>query len=130
MRYVIQLFIIICFSFAGELMRRLLPFPIPASIYGIVLLFIALELKWVKVKQIREVSTTLIISMPVMFVPPAVGLISSWENIKDNWPEYLAITFASTFAVMAIAGWTTQMIILWQKNRRIQEESRNGKDNA
>lgn len=130
MRYVIQLFIIICFSFAGELMRRLLPFPIPASIYGIVLLFIALELKWVKVKQIREVSTTLIISMPVMFVPPAVGLISSWENIKDNWPEYLAITFASTFAVMAISGWTTQRIILWQKNRRIQEESRNGKDNA
>lgn len=130
MRYVIQLFIIICFSFAGELMRRLLPFPIPASIYGIVLLFIALELKWVKVKQIREVSTTLIISMPVMFVPPAVGLISSWENIKDNWPEYLAITFASTFAVMAIAGWTTQRIILWQKNRRKQEESRNGKDNA
>lgn len=130
MRYVIQLFIIICFSFAGELMRRLLPFPIPASIYGIVLLFIALELKWVKVKQIREVSTTLIISMPVMFVPPAVGLISSWENVKDNWPEYLAITFASTFAVMAIAGWTTQRIILWQKNRRRQEESRNGKDNA
>ena len=130
MRYVIQLFIIICFSFAGELMRRLLPFPIPASIYGIVLLFIALELKWVKVKQIREVSTTLIISMPVMFVPPAVGLISSWENIKDNWPEYLAITFASTFAVMAIAGWTTQRIILWQNNRRIQEESGNGKDNA
>ena len=73
MRYVIQLFIIICFSFAGELMRRLLPFPIPASIYGIVLLFIALELKWVKVKQIREVSTTLIISMPVMFVPHLVN---------------------------------------------------------
>ena len=122
MRYVIQLFIIICFSFAGELMRRLLPFPIPASIYGIVLLFIALELKWVKVKQIREVSTTLIISMPVMFVPPAVGLISSWENIKDNWAEYLLITFASTFVVMAIAGWTTQCIILWRRNKRKQEK--------
>ena len=125
MRYVIQLFIIICFSFAGELMRRLLPFPIPASIYGIVLLFIALELKWVKVKQIREVSTTLIISMPVMFVPPAVGLISSWENIKDNWAEYLLITFASTFVVMAIAGWTTQWIILWRRNKRKQEKGDN-----
>ena len=130
MRYVIQLFIIICFSFVGEILHEVLPFPIPASIYGIVLLFLALELKVLKVAQIREVSTTLIISMPVMFVPPAVGLISSWENIKDNWAEYLAITFASTFAVMAIAGWTTQRIILWQKNRRIQEESRNGKDNA
>lgn len=115
MRYVIQLFIIICFSFAGELLHSVLPFPIPASIYGIILLFLALELKLLKVKHIREVSTTLIISMPVMFVPPAVGLVSSWENIRENWAEYIFITFASTFVVMAAAGWTTQMVIHWRK---------------
>ena len=125
MRYVIQLFIIICFSFAGELLHSVLPFPIPASIYGIILLFSALELRLLKVEHIREVSTTLIISMPVMFVPPAVGLISSWENIKDNWAEYLLITFASTFVVMAIAGWTTQWIILWRRNKRKQEKGDN-----
>lgn len=125
MRYVIQLFIIICFSFLGEILHEVLPFPIPASIYGIVLLFLALELKILKVAQIREVSTTLIISMPVMFVPPAVGLISSWENIKDHWAEYLLITFASTFVVMAIAGWTTQWIILWRRKKRKQEKGDN-----
>ena len=125
MRYVIQLFIIICFSFLGEILHKVLPFPIPASIYGIVLLFLALELKILKVAQIREVSTTLIISMPVMFVPPAVGLISSWGNIKDNWAEYLLITFASTFVVMAIAGWTTQWIILWRRKKRKQEKGDN-----
>ena len=125
MRYVIQLFIIICFSFLGEILHKVLPIPIPASIYGIVLLFLALELKILKVAQIREVSTTLIISMPVMFVPPAVGLISSWENIKDNWAEYLLITFASTFVVMVIAGWTTQWIILWRRNKRKQEKGDN-----
>ena len=125
MRYVIQLFIIICFSFLGEILHKVLPFPIPASIYGIVLLFLALELKILKVAQIREVSTTLIISMPVMFVPPAVGLISSWEKIKDNWAEYLLITFASTFVVMTIAGWTTQWIILWRRKKRKQEKGDN-----
>ena len=125
MRYVIQLLIIICFSFLGEILHEVLPFPIPASIYGIVLLFLALELKILKVAQIREVSTTLIISMPVMFVPPAVGLISSWENIKDSWAEYLLITFASTFVVMAIAGWSTQWIILWRRNKRKQEKGDN-----
>lgn len=125
MRYVIQLFIIICFSFLGEILHEVLPFPIPASIYGIVLLFLALELKILKVAQIREVSTTLIISMPVMFVPPAVGLISSLENIKDSWAEYLLITFASTFVVMAIAGWSTQWIILWRRNKRKQEKGDN-----
>jgi holin-like protein len=128
MRYVIQLFIIICFSFAGELLHSVLPFPIPASIYGIILLFLALELKLLKVKQIREVSTTLIISMPVMFVPPAVGLVSSWENIRENWAEYIFITFASTFVVMAAAGWTTQMVIRWRKkaNKSANTENKDG----
>lgn len=130
MRYVIQLFIIICFSFAGELLHRVLPFPIPASIYGIILLFSALELRLLKVEHIREVSTTLIISMPVMFVPPAVGLINTWDNIKNNWPEYLLITFASTFVVMAVAGWTTQRVIQWRRYRRTQKASKNGKVNA
>lgn len=128
MRYVIQLFIIICFSFAGELLHSVLPFPIPASIYGIILLFLALELKLLKVKQIREVSTTLIISMPVMFVPPAVGLVSSWENIRENWAEYIFITFASTFVVMAAAGWTTQMVIRWREkaNKSANTENKDG----
>lgn len=128
MRYVIQLFIIICFSFAGELLHSVLPFPIPASIYGIILLFLALELKLLQVKQIREVSTTLIISMPVMFVPPAVGLVSSWENIRENWAEYIFITFASTFVVMAAAGWTTQMVIRWRKkaNKSANTENKDG----
>lgn len=130
MRYVIQLFIIICFSFAGELLHRVLPFPIPASIYGIILLFSALELRVLKVEHIREVSTTLIISMPVMFVPPAVGLINTWDNIKNNWPEYLLITFASTFVVIAVAGWTTQRLIQWRRYRRTQKASKNGKVNA
>lgn len=128
MRYVVQLFIIICFSFAGELLHSVLPFPIPASIYGIILLFLALELKLLKVKQIREVSTTLIISMPVMFVPPAVGLVSSWENIRESWAEYIFITFASTFVVMAAAGWTTQMVIRWRKkaNKSANTENKDG----
>ena len=52
MKFLIQFLIIIAFSFAGELLHFLLPLPIPASIYGIILLFAALELKWIKVKDI------------------------------------------------------------------------------
>ena len=57
MKYLIQFLIIIAFSFMGELLHYCLPLPIPASIYGIVLLFMALELKWIKVKDIRETSS-------------------------------------------------------------------------
>ncbi len=39
MKYIRQLGIILLVSFLGELLHYLLPLPVPASIYGIVLLF-------------------------------------------------------------------------------------------
>lgn len=125
MRYVFQLLIILCFSFAGEVLHSFLPLPLPASIYGIILLYIALELKVVKVRQIREASTTLIMAMPVMFVPPAVGLLQTWESIRETWAQYLLITVVSTFVVIAAAGWMTQGVIKWKEKSQTKA---NGND--
>lgn len=121
MKYLIQFLIIIAFSFAGELLHYCLPLPIPASIYGIILLFAALELKWIKVKDIRETSSFLIAVMPVMFIPAAVGLIDSWQAIGNSWLQYIVVTVVSTFIVMGVSGWITQMVI--RKNRmKAQQE--------
>jgi len=111
MKFLIQFLIIIAFSFAGELLHFCLPLPIPASIYGIVLLFLALELKLVKVRDIRETSSFLIAIMPVMFIPAAVGLMDSWHAIAGMWLKYIIVTVVSTFVVMAVSGWLTQAII-------------------
>lgn len=111
MRYVLQLLIIIAFSFMGEILQHILPIPIPASIYGIALLYGALQLGWIKVKHIREVSTTLIMAMPVMFIPPAVGLMSTWNEIADNYVKYLIIIITSTFIVMGTSALLVQSIL-------------------
>lgn len=121
MKFLIQFMIIIAFSFLGELLHYFLPFPIPASIYGIVLLFVALELKWVKVKDIRETSSFLIAVMPVMFIPAAVGLIDSWKSIGNSWLEYIIVTVLTTFIVMGVSGWITQFVI--QRNK-VQKENK------
>ena len=110
MKFLIQFLIIIAF-FAGELLHFLLPLPIPASIYGIILLFIALETKLIKVKHIRETSSFLIAIMPVMFIPAAVGLIDSWQDIGNAWFQYIVVTVVSTFVVMGASGWITQLVI-------------------
>lgn len=111
MKFLIQFLIIIAFSFAGELVHYFLPLPIPASIYGIVLLFVALELKVIKVRDIRETSSFLIAVMPVMFIPAAVGLIDSWKSIGNAWFQYIVVTVLSTFIVMGVSGWITQFVI-------------------
>lgn len=119
MKYLIQFLIIIVFSFLGELLHFCLPLPIPASIYGIILLFVALELKWVKVKDIRETSGFLIAVMPVMFIPAAVGLIDSWQSIGDSWLQYIVVTVVSTFIVMGASGWMTQFVI--RKGKKVKQ---------
>ena len=121
MKFLIQFMIIIAFSVLGERLHYFLPLPIPASIYGIVLLFVALELKWVKVKDIRETSSFLIAVMPVMFIPAAVGLIDSWKSIGNSWLEYIIVTVLTTFVVMGVSGWITQFVI--QRNK-VQKENK------
>lgn len=125
MKYVIQFLIIAAFAFVGELLHWFIPLPIPASIYGIVLLFIALELKWVKVSDIREVSSFLIAVMPIMFIPAAAGLMESWGAVKSSVWEYALITIVSTFVVMGVSGAVTQFVI-WRgkkKNEQIKKHS-------
>ncbi len=111
MKYLFQFLIIIVFSFLGELLHYLIPLPIPASIYGILLLFTALVLKWVKVAQVREVSVFLIAVMPVMFIPAAVGLVDSGSAIGHKWLSYLAVTVLTTFVVMGVSGCVTQWVV-------------------
>ena len=124
MKYVIQFLIIAAFAFIGELLHWFIPLPIPASIYGIVLLFIALELKWVKVSDIREVSSFLIAVMPIMFIPAAAGLMEPWGAVKSSVWEYALITIVSTFVVMGVSGAVTQFVI-WRgkKNEQVKKRS-------
>lgn len=111
MKYLTQFLIIIGFSLAGELLNWLIPLPIPASIYGIILLFTALKIKWVKVEQVKELSSFLILIMPLMFLPPAVGIIDAWDSIKSECIIYTVITLVSTLVVMGVTGIITQGVI-------------------
>ena len=111
MKYIFQFLIIMIFAFIGELLNYYIPLPIPASIYGIVLLFLALKLKILKVSDIKETSSFLIAIMPLMFLPPAVGVIESWDLIRQAWLPYIVVTFVSTVVVMVVSGHVTQWFI-------------------
>lgn len=111
MKYIKQFGIIVVISFIGEVLNRAIPLPIPASIYGLVLMFLCLQLKLFPVEAVRDVGMFLIEIMPLMFIPSAVGLMESWGIIKPSWPSYILITVISTFAVMAVSGAVTQAVI-------------------
>lgn len=111
MNYVKQFCIILSFSFAGEILNRLIPLPVPASIYGLVLMFLALEFKIIKVEHIKEVSKFLLGIMSIFFVPSSVGFINALPLMKKYGIQFAIIGIASTVIVFGITGQVTQILM-------------------
>lgn len=111
MKYLKQFGIILFVSLLGELLRMLIPLPIPASVYGLVLMLILLMIGIIKLQQIKEVSAFLIETMPVMFIPAGVGLLESWPSLRPVWIPVVFISAATTIIVMAVTGRVAQRII-------------------
>lgn len=104
MKYVKQFGIILLISFAGEALNYLLPLPVPASIYGLVLMFLCLQLRVFRLEDVRDTALFLIEIMPLMFIPAATGLMTSWGIIRAKLFAYLAIAVITTVLVMVVSG--------------------------
>ena len=111
MNYVKQFCIILAFSSTGEVLNRLIPLPVPASIYGLVLLFLALEFKIIKVEHIKEVSKFLLGIMSIFFVPSSVGFINALPLMKKYGIQFALIGIVSTFIVFGVTGRITQQLM-------------------
>lgn len=111
MKYLRQFAIILFISLLGELLRVLIPLPIPASVYGLVLMLLALITGILKVHQVKEASAFLIEIMPVMFIPAGVGLLESWPALRPVWIPVVLITILTTVLVMVVTGRVAQRMI-------------------
>ena len=110
MKYIKQLLIILAFSFLGEALQALIPLPIPAAVYGLVLLLIALCTKLLKPQHIADTANFMIGIMPLLFVAPAAKIMAYWGVIKENWLPIIAIIVISTFVVFAVSGLVTKLV--------------------
>ena len=123
MKYLRQLLIILIFSFIGEVLHSLIPIQVPASIYGLVLLFIALLTGIIQLPQVKEAAKYLIEIMPLMFIPAGVGLLESWGDLKSILIPVLILLVASTILVMGVSGKVTQGIIQRSKRKESEKQS-------
>ena len=104
MKYLRQFTIIIAVTFLAEVLAWLIPAPIPASIYGLVIMFLAFYFKVVKVAWVRETATFFIEIMPVIFIPAGVGILVAGDLLVKNLFPFVVITLISTIAVIASCG--------------------------
>lgn len=122
MRYLRQFLWIIGFTLAGEALHALLPLPVPAAVWGLVLLFIALESGKLELSSVEDCGQFMLGTMPVLFIAPAVGLMDSWPVLASVWPAVLAIIVLSTVVVFGVSGVVTQGILDFVSARENAEE--------
>jgi len=111
MTYLRQFLVILGFSFAGEVLHALVPLPIPASVYGLLLLFLALCLGAVKLEWVKGAAQFLIDVMPVLFIPALVGLLNVWPLIRPILLPALVIIVVSTLVTMGVTGRAAQWVL-------------------
>ncbi len=117
MKYIRQFFIILAVTCVAELMKALIPLPVPASIYGLVLMFLLLWTGLVKLPQVRQTAEFLIEIMPLMFIPAAVGLLDRWQAMKPLLVPVLVIVPVTTALVMGITGRLAQALVRRKEGR-------------
>ena len=119
MKYLSQFLRITAFTLAGELLQRLIPLPVPASVYGLVLLFAALCAGIVKLEQVKDAGGFLVSILPILFVSPAVGILENWGLIKDVMISMIVVALTSTIITFAVAGRVTQSL----RNKEEKEDA-------
>ena len=110
LKYLSQAGIILAFSFVGEALHLLVPLPVPGSVYGLLLLLLCLCLGVVRPRHIVETAQALTALMPVMFVPATVGLMQSWERMKQSLPALLLAILPLTAVVMGVSALVVQAV--------------------
>ena len=107
-KYIFQFARITAFCLVGEVLAAVLPLPIPASVYGLLLMVAALKTGVLKLDQVRETGLFLTGIFPLLFVPAAAGVVELGSQLMDLLlPAVLAIV-PITALVMAVTGMVAQ----------------------
>ena len=107
-KYIFQFARITAFCLAGEVLAAVLPLPIPASVYGLLLMVAALKTGVLKLDQVRETGLFLTGIFPLLFVPAAAGVVELGSQLMNLLlPAVLAIV-PITALVMAVTGMVAQ----------------------
>lgn len=123
MKYMKQIGVIVTIAFIAELLYFVIPLPIPASVYGMLILFLSLCLGIIKLEMVEDVADWILSIMPIFFIAPTVGLIEAFGDIEGQVIPLVLMCIVSTFVVTSVTGLTAQGII------RLRKKKKGGKEN-
>ena len=111
MKFIRQTLWIIFFTFVGEVLNKVLPLPVPAGVYGLILMLIFLMRGIVRLDEVEDAGNFLLETMSIMFLPAAVGIMTVTKLLFPVLLPYTVIIFISSFLVLSVTGLSAELIL-------------------
>lgn len=121
MKYMFQFSRILAICLLGEVLTEMLPFPVPESVYGLVILLVALKLGVCRLEQVKDTGHFLTSILPLLFLPATVGVMDMWSQLLSMLIPCLIAIVPVTLLVMGVTGQMTQRVRKSLKRRSGQE---------
>ena len=121
MTYVFQFMIIIFVSFLGEVLNAFIPLPVPASVWGMCIMFLALFTGIVKLEKVEKVADFFLSFIAILFVPFGVSVLESFELMKEHIIPILIISFLSFLICFCVTGKVADFIISKKEEKNKNE---------
>jgi holin-like protein len=107
---VLQVLFIHVFLFLGAALKEVIPLPIPASMFGLILLFLALYFKFVKLEWVEKGAKWLMAELLLFFVPSAVGIVNYDDILSLQGAEIVLLIGISTVIVLGMTALVAEKI--------------------
>ena len=105
---VLQVLFLHLFLFLGAALKEVIPLPIPASMFGLFLLFLALFFKIIKLEWVEKGANWLLAELLLFFIPSAVGIVNYDEILSLQGAEIVGLIGISTIIVMGMTAVTAE----------------------
>lgn len=106
-----EFMLIFTINYVGILLSKILHLPLPGTILSLLLLFLMLQFKVLKLEKIENAGNFLLLNMTIFFMPPTVKIIDSYELLEKDLFKIIVIILVSTFLTMGITGKVVQLMI-------------------
>lgn len=102
--------LILFFCLISILIKDIFKLNIPASILGFIFMFISLELKFIKISSVENVSSFLLDNLSIFFIPAGVSLMNIFYIIKPILLKISIIAIISTILTIITAALVADFI--------------------
>lgn len=117
-KYIKQISIIIGICLVAELLEDLLPLPVAASIYGLVLMLLALITGVLPLEEVEDTADFLLSNIALLFIPPTVGMMDGVDIIREMALPLIVICVVTTLLIMGVTGLVSQAILRKEKGKQ------------